>query len=130
LYNQYTVEDIVLRALAAVVVPWWVAGLSSRGSGGRTDDLPRLLLFLGSAVALGALCLVVYDTALLYNLGHLDALAPVALGATIVLAATRVLARRVPGRPPGRNVEWITRSAGWLLVLAAVPALPIRYGLG
>ncbi|GAB3854451.1 hypothetical protein GCM10027610_086050 [Dactylosporangium cerinum] len=38
-----------------------------------------LLLAVGSAAALGVLVLVVYDTALLYNFGHVPRLLPVAV---------------------------------------------------
>jgi hypothetical protein len=46
------------------------------------------------------------------------------------LAAARATAPLVPDRPPGRRRSWIAQSTGWLLVLAIVAALPIRYGLG
>jgi hypothetical protein len=36
----------------------------------------------------------------------------------------------VPRRPPRRGVHSIARTTAWLLVVAAVPALPVRYGLG
>ena len=130
LYNQYTVEDMAVRILAAAVVPWWVTSMSPPGSPNRTDNLPGLLVFVASTVGFGALVLVVYDTALLYNLGHLDTQLPLAALAIVVLAAARAIAPWVSNRLPGRGVHSIARMTGWLLILAAVPALPIRYGLG
>lgn len=130
LYNPYTVQDIAVRILAALVVPWWVSSRPPAGPRGRTDNLPGLLVFVASAAAVGLLVLVVYDTALLYNLGHLDAQLPFAALAIVVLAVARAVAPRVPDRSPGRGVHSIARATSWLLVLAAVPALPIRYGLG
>lgn len=130
LYNPYTVQDIAVRVLAALVVPWWVTSRIPAGPRGRTDNLPGLLVFVASAAAFGVFVLVVYDTALLYNLGHLDAQLPFAALAVVVVAAARAIAPRVPDRSPGRGVHSIARTTSWLLVLAAVPALPIRYGLG
>jgi hypothetical protein len=71
----------------------------------------------------------VYDTALLYNLGHLGAKLPSAAAALAVLVAARVMAPLMPQRPPGHGLESITRSFGAFLPLFFVPALPIRYGL-
>lgn len=129
LYNEYTVDDIVIRTFAAVVVPLWVARISRTGSPGRTDNLPGMLVFAASTAGLGLLVLVVYDTALLYNLGHLDTQVPIATVGLVMLVAARWAAPRIPDWPPGRGIDAMARSSGWLLVLAAVPALPIRYGL-
>src|SRR5690349_12037314 len=70
-----------------------------------------------STAALGLVVLTVYDTALLYNLGHLGARLPVAAAALAVLAAARVAAPLLPRRPPGPGVESITRSFGAFLPL-------------
>ena len=130
LHNQYTVDDIVLRSLVALVVPLAVTRLSTTAAPGRSDSVPGLLVFVASVAGLGAACLVVYDTALLYNLGHLDEQLPFAGVAVLVAVAARAAARRVPDRPPGPGVGSIAAATGWLLVLFMVPALPIRYGLG
>ena len=129
LHNPYTVDDIVIRIAAAIVVPLWAACLS-RESRNRTDNLPRLLAFTASVLGLGLLILVVYDTALLYNLGHLAAKLPIGSAALIIVATARCTALWVPGHPPGRCVGVVARSFGWLLVVFFIPALPIRYGLG
>jgi hypothetical protein len=72
--------------------------------------------------------LAVYDTALLYHLGHLPARLPGALVAAAVLVAARAAAR-LPGRDAGPTVSVELRALGWFLSLFFVPALAIRYGL-
>jgi hypothetical protein len=135
-HNPYTTDDLVVRGVAAVVVPLVIARLlptSSPPVAARTINLPGLLVFGASAASLGLLVLVVYDTALLYNLGHLDTQLPVAAAALLVLVAARTAAApaaAVPSRAPGPGIDTLARSTGWLLVLAFVPALPVRYGLG
>ncbi|WP_131756201.1 hypothetical protein [Actinomadura fibrosa] len=128
LRNPYTMHDILIRVIAAIAVPLWAAQMSGDAPG-RVHNLPGLLVFALSAVALGVLVLVVYDTALLYNLGHLNARLPVIAGALAVLACARVAARCVTDARASRGIDSITRSFGHLLVLFFVPALPIRYGL-
>jgi hypothetical protein len=129
LHNPYTLDDIWIRIVAAVVVPLWVACLPV-DSPEFSHRLPGLLTFAVSTVALGVLVLVVYDTALLYNLGHLAAELPGAAVALVVLVGTRFAVRLVPAGVPGRGIESIARSFGHLLTLFFLPALPIRYGLG
>jgi hypothetical protein len=128
LHNPYTTDDIVIRIVAAIVVPLW-AGRLAGPPPDWVPDLPALLVFAVSTAALGLVVLTVYDTALLYNLGHLGARLPVAAAALAVLAAARVAAPLLPRRPPGPGVESIARSFGAFLVLFFVPALPVRYGL-
>ena len=128
LHNPYTTDDIVIRIAAAIVVPLW-AGRLAGPPPDRVPGLPALLVFAVSTAALGLVVLTVYDTALLYNLGHLGARLPVTAAALAVLAAARVAATLLPYRPPGPGVESITRSFGAFLPLFFVPALPVRYGL-
>ncbi|GAA4633947.1 hypothetical protein GCM10023196_073530 [Actinoallomurus vinaceus] len=128
LRNPYTWDDLAIRAAAGLVVPLWTARLS-RDAADDARGLPGLLVFAASTLGLGLLILVVYDTALLYNLRHLVARLPIAVAAGTVSAAARAAARVVPERPPGRGVDSIARSFGWFLVLFFVPALPVRYGL-
>lgn len=139
--NPYTVDDLVLRMVSAIAVPLWAARLSRRPanpSSGDTGRLSGLLLFMVSSVCLATLILVVYDTALLYNLGHLPANLLTVTVALMILISTRYAARRwdrgrvfsaAPGRPGG-CVDSVTRTLGWSMALFYVPALPIRYGLG
>jgi hypothetical protein len=129
LYNPYTFDDILIRIAAAAVVPLWVSRLPTDAPE-SPHTLPGLLTFAVSTVALGLLVLVVYDTALLYNLGRLGAELPGAAVALLVLIGARFAERFVPARAPGRGIDSIARSFGWLLTLFFLPALPIRYGLG
>jgi hypothetical protein len=129
LHNPYTADDLLIRVAAAIVVPLWAARLS-RDAPERAHNLPGLLLFAISTVGLGVLILIVYDTALLYNLGHLDGRLPLIALAVVVLAAARIGVRFVTAAPAGRGIDSIVRSFGSLLVLFFVAALPIRYGLG
>jgi hypothetical protein len=76
-------------------------------------------------VALGAAVLVVYEKALLYNLGHLGRRLPIVAVALVVLAAARIAPRFVPAHVPGRGVDSIGRSFGRLLVLFFVPAVSV-----
>lgn len=130
-YNPYTVDDIVIRVLAAAVVPVVAARLRADGTPGETRNWPGLLVFVLAAAGLGIVVLVVYDTALLYNLGDLDRQQLlVGLSALLVVVGARRLALRVPDWSPGVGIDAMARSLSWLLALVAVPALSIRYGLG
>jgi hypothetical protein len=129
LHNPYTVDDILIRVAAAVVVPFWAARLS-RDLSEQGMGLPGLLAFAASTAGLGMLVLVVYDTALLYNLGHLDEQLPMAGAGLALLVASRMAARFLPAGRPGQGIESTARSFGWFLVAFFVAALPIRYGLG
>ena len=128
LRNPYTTDDIAIRIAAAVVVPMWARRLAGAPAD-RVPNLPALLAFAASTAALGFIVLTVYDTALLYNLGHLGAKLPVAAAALAALAAARVIAPLLPQRPPGRGLESIARSFRAFLPSFFVAALPIRYGL-
>ncbi|GAA4486798.1 hypothetical protein GCM10023191_013720 [Actinoallomurus oryzae] len=128
LRNPYTVDDIVIRIAAALVVPLLITRLSP-GAERPEPGVAGLLVFAVSAMAFGLLVLVVYDTALLYDLGDVGRRLPVALAALGVLAAARAAARLGPGRAAGPCVDSVARSFGWFLVLFFVPALPVRYGL-
>lgn len=122
LWNPYTVSDIVVRVVSGVVVPLLVTRLAE-----GADGPPRLVPFVVSLGAVGVLVLAVYDSALLYNLGHLAGWSPAAGCAVAALVAARWWARR-PGAD-GPTVGAVTASLGWFLVLFLVPALPLRYGL-
>ncbi|MFE0027731.1 hypothetical protein [Amycolatopsis sp. NPDC059021] len=129
LRNPWTTkQDLLIRAASGIVVPLWVSRFAG-DTGRRVRSLPDLVLFLISAGALGWLVLAVYDSALLYNLGHVPALLPGAAIATAVLVLARVLAHRVPHRTCGPGLAALIRSAAWLVVVFFVPALAIRYGL-
>lgn len=134
LRNPYTIDDIVIRIAAGAVVPLLARRLADApGDAGTADagvpDLPGLVVFIISTVALGVVVMTVYGTALLYNLGYLADKLPEAATALAVLALARVTARLVPRRTPGLPVEAVVRSLGVFLILFAVPALPLRYAM-
>lgn len=129
LRNPFTGDDLVLRAAAAILVPVWAARLPAACDEGPGHGPFGLLVASLSVAALGGLILVVYDTALLYNLGKLAGELPVAGLAAAALVVARAAAGRLPARPPGRGVASIGSSFGWFLVLFFVPALPVRYGI-
>ncbi|MFG2090239.1 hypothetical protein [Spirillospora sp. NPDC048823] len=130
LRNPYTMDDIVIRVCSAVVTPlllWWLAG-QEESEAGETSPV-RLLLFAASVWALGHLVLTVYDTALLYNLGHLGGRLPGAIVAMCVLVGARWTASRLRS-DAGAGVALSSIAGGlrWVLVLFFVPALAVRYG--
>ncbi|WP_432043859.1 hypothetical protein [Streptomyces cadmiisoli] len=130
LRNPYTVDDVVIRALSSVVTPLLLAALAARDTGTTRvpASVPGLLVFIGSLGTLGALVLVVYNTALLYNLGRLDDRLPFALAAAAALLGLRAAASRLPGRSAPTLSFMVHAIRHWLL-LFFVPALAIRYGL-
>ncbi|MGV9254239.1 hypothetical protein [Streptomyces sp. NPDC003697] len=130
LHNPYTVDDVLIRAVSAVVTPLLLARLAARDTGTALvpASMPGLLVFVGSLGALGALVLVVYDTALLYNLGRLDDRLPLVLGASLALLGLRAAASRVPdGSAP--TLSFVVHALRHWLLLFFAPALAVRYGL-
>lgn len=133
LRNPYTVDDIALRCVSALVTPPLLAALArvDRRRPVRRPSAGGLLLYLGSLATLGLLVLVVYDTALLYNLGRADERAPGAALALTVLAVCRRAAARQerPAARPGGAVAFVGHGVWWFLALFWVPALAVRYGV-
>ncbi|MEU6771021.1 hypothetical protein [Streptomyces sp. NPDC046759] len=132
LRNPYTVDDIVVRGVSAVLTPCllrWLAGRDTHTS--RTPaSVPGLLVFIGSLGALGTLVLVVYDTALLYNLGRLGERLPMAAVAVLALAGLRGAAARLrEPAAPGPTQAFAHHALGHWLALFFLPALAIRYGV-
>ncbi|XVQ12990.1 hypothetical protein ACQP1W_10670 [Spirillospora sp. CA-255316] len=129
LRNPYTVDDIVIRVCAALVTPAWIQWMA------RREPEPEghgagLLVFAVSTWALGHLVLTVYDTALLYNLGHVGGRLPGAVAAAVVLVATRWWAgRRSKGGEPGLASATVVAGIRWALAFFFVPALAVRYGV-
>ncbi|MER5866941.1 hypothetical protein [Kitasatospora sp. NPDC002040] len=128
LRNPWTVQDLVIRAVSAVLTAPLLNALARREPGAdREPGAAGLLLFAASLWAVGTLVMVVYDTALLYNLGHLGGRWPEALLALLVLAAT---ARRQGAGPAGgRGTAALDAALRRSLTLFLVPALAIRYGV-
>ncbi|MBD0673385.1 hypothetical protein [Streptomyces sp. CBMA156] len=138
LRNPYTVDDLVLRGLAACLTPPLIARLarSEPGTGGEpgADGQPgadgeparSLFRFALDLWAYGQLMLVLYDTVLLYNLARIGDRLPSAAAALAVLVATRAVPARAP-RPPGPHTAALAGTIGRALALFLVPALAIRY---
>ncbi|MGW1892673.1 hypothetical protein ACWCP6_20915 [Streptomyces sp. NPDC002004] len=131
LRNPFTWDDIALRALSAVLTPPLMALMGARDAAPSRWPLSAagLLLFIASLGSLGVLVLVVYDTALLYNLGRLDDRLPLAAAAACALAGSRLAARRVRAAPPGPAVRLAGHTLRRWLTLFLVPALAVRYGV-
>ncbi|MEU8342256.1 hypothetical protein SAMN05443665_102397 [Actinomadura meyerae] len=142
LHNPYTVDDIAIRVCSAVATPLlllWLAdheddapehsSSSEQSSRAEQPSFAQMLLFAVSVWALGHLVLTVYDTALLYNLGHLGGRLPGAVIAVCALVAARLASSRVRGGEPGVALASVTSGLKWALVLFFVPALAVRYGV-
>jgi hypothetical protein len=127
LRNPYTTDDLIIRVASAVVIPLVASRFSEPGAD-PVRSAGGLLVFALSTAAFGYLILAVYDTALLYNLGHLGRSWPGMAAAGLVLAGSRRIAARSPGSA-GPRVGLVIASSGWFLVLFFTPALAIRYGL-
>jgi hypothetical protein len=131
LHNPYTVDDIVIRACSAVVTPLLLRWLAGHEEDEHTPvSFPQMLLFAVSVWAMGHLVLTVYDTALLYNLGHLGGRLPGAAVASCALLASRyATARLKPNESAGLALSSVASGLRWTLLLFFVPALTIRYGV-
>jgi hypothetical protein len=142
LRNPYTGQDLALRAITGVASPILIHRLARRTRGPDLRPPPAsstvdVLLSAVSVGALGYLVLVVYDTALLYNLGHLSAHGPGILAAAVALIVARVLVRtrrlavsRRPPSHPGPGIDTLATALVWFTALFFVPALSIRYAIG
>ncbi|MFI6939442.1 hypothetical protein ACIBI4_09235 [Streptomyces sp. NPDC050418] len=132
LHNPYTTDDIVIRAASALVTPLLLRHLARRDTSTARlpATVPGLLLLIARLGALGVLVLVVYDTALLYNLGRLDDRLPLALTATATLLALHAATPRLrPARTPTPLLSFVLGTLTHWLPLFFLPALAIRYGL-
>ncbi|WAL74933.1 hypothetical protein OU787_27540 [Kitasatospora sp. YST-16] len=130
LHNPWTVQDVTIRVLSALLTTPLLLRAARRAPGPerRTDTL-GLLRFTAELWAVGTLVMVVYDTALLYNLRHLPARLPEAALALAVLTAT-TRDRRPPTARTGPGTTALATLLGRTLALFLVPALAVRYGLG
>ncbi|MFI0411421.1 hypothetical protein [Actinomadura sp. 3N508] len=134
LRNPYTTDDIVIRICSALATPlllrWLAAQEPEEDTPKTTVSFVQMLLFAVSVWALGHLVLTVYDTALLYNLGHLNGRLPGAAVALCILVVSRWTSSRLsPGRDADIGLSSIAGGLRWTLVLFFVPALAIRYGV-
>ncbi|RAJ41826.1 hypothetical protein K353_02937 [Kitasatospora sp. SolWspMP-SS2h] len=130
LRNPWTVQDVVIRALSALLTAPLLLRVARRAPGPeRRSDTLGLLRFAAELWAVGTLVMVVYDTALLYNLRHLSDRWPEAVLAPALLAAT-ALDRRPGPAATGPGTAALDLLLRRTLVLFLLPALAIRYGLG
>lgn len=131
LRNPFTIDDILVRVCSAVVTPLGIAWLARRDRGASSPmTVAGLLRFAASAGAVGYLVLVVYDGALLYNLGHVVDALPGALVALLALGAARFSGVLLPASAvPGAAVTAVAFGLRWSLALFMVPALAVRYGV-
>ncbi|MFE1319511.1 hypothetical protein [Kitasatospora phosalacinea] len=133
LYNPWTVQDVAIRTLSALCTAPLLLRAARRAPGAeRRPGTLGLLRFAAELWAVGTLVMVVYDTALLYNLRHLPGRWPEAALALAVLAATAYDRRRpAPAAAiPGPGTAALTVLLHRTLVLFLPPALAVRYGLG
>jgi hypothetical protein len=138
LYNPWTQSDLYARWLAAaVVLLGWGARRLTHSEPPPTMSAPRLglfglLVFFVGAAAAGAVVLVMYDAALLYNLGHLRSHLPI-LGASLIFGSLAALLRsrdtatRVSSTEPGPGLSGLTAVLGLFAVGFFAPSLSIRY---
>ncbi|MFJ9949916.1 hypothetical protein [Kitasatospora sp. NPDC091207] len=126
LRNPYTVDDLVIRAVSALVTPPLI-GWIARREADTASRSPGAVVFALDLWAYGHLMLVLYDTALLYNLSRLDERLPGAITAVGVLGLTRLLPRSRRDAPAGPRVTALTDTLGRGLALFLVPALAVRY---
>ncbi|MBO2458892.1 hypothetical protein [Actinomadura violacea] len=129
--TPYAVDDIVIRACTGLVTPLLIRWLARQDTDAPAiASFAQMLLFAVSVWALGQLVLTVYDTALLYNLGHLGGRLPGAVVTAAILVAARWQAARTsPGGASGLALNSIGTGLRWALALFFVAALPIRYGV-
>ncbi|GAB1639756.1 hypothetical protein [Krasilnikovia sp. MM14-A1259] len=135
MHTAYTMQDLVLRAVSGVITALAVIRLGRRAPVSPDAVGPRsatdLLAFAASTAALGYLILALYDSVLLYSMGRVDDHLPGAAVAAVVLAGSRLAARRRHGAAPGGAcLDALTTGLSWWLALFLIPALAIRYELG
>jgi len=143
--NPFTTDDLVLRAVACLVIPMYIAWICraeerrSPATEGAMVAGPSgvlgLLAFLAGAGALSYVVLAFYDAFLLYNLAHLPRYASgiaislvVAAGASFV--APRVdaaLARATGARVPSPAIDVCVSALRAFTLLFFVPSLTLRY---
>ena len=145
--NPYTQQDLVLRGVACVLVPVYIAWVSRRerldlaeGLADGPSGVLGLLTFLAGAGAIAYAVLAFYDTLLLYNLAHLPRYANGLVTAFGVSAAASFAAPRVDaalakanataGHSPSLAVDGCVSALRAFTVLFFVPSLALRYGGG
>ncbi|HEY6794498.1 MAG TPA: hypothetical protein VI248_07430 [Kineosporiaceae bacterium] len=136
LRNPWTGADLVLRAASMLVTAPLVGLLLRPGLDrhARTAVPHRrsavgFLCALAGAGALAMLVLIVYDTALLYNLARLPGQLPAAGLAVASLAATARVGPPDPCAASGPRLAVLVEGLRRLVSIVFVPALTLRYGM-
>jgi hypothetical protein len=140
--NPYTHDDLVLRAIACVATPMYIAWISRAA---RRAAVPAetsgpsgvlgLLAFLAGAGAISYVVLALYDAFLLYNLAYLPRYMPglviaLVIAAVASFAAPRVdaaVARLTGARVPSLGIAAAVSALRTFTVLFFVPSLSLRY---
>ena len=137
--NPFTNDDLVLRAIACVLTPMyiaWIARLEARRSPPRLSDGPSgvlgLLAFLAGAGAISYIVLALYDALLLYNLAHFPRYASGIVQALVVAAAAAFAAPRVDAlvwrsTGPSPGIDLCVSALRAFTILFFVPSLSLRY---
>ena len=141
--NPYTTDDLVLRAVACLLVPVYIASIAKRedqrspvsAAPAGPSGVLGLLAFLAGAGAISYVVLALNDAFLMYNLAHFPRYASgIALSLVIAALASyaspRVdgaLARATHGRVPSPAVDICVSALRTFTVLFFVPSLSLRY---
>ena len=142
LANPYTRDDLVLRAVACLVVPVYIAWISRReerrsavASARGPAGVLGLMAFLAGAGAISYVVLALYDAFLLYNLAHFPRYASgiaislvVAAGASF--AAPRIdaaVASATGAATPSPGIDVLVSALRAFTILFFVPSLSLRY---
>jgi hypothetical protein len=140
--NPYTHDDLVLRAVACVLVPVYIACISRLEARRAPAEVPAgpsgvlgLLAFLAGAGGLSYVVLALYDAFLLYNLAHLPRYASgiavsLLVAAAASFAAPRIdeaLARATGARVPSPAIDVCVSALRAFTLLFFVPSLSLRY---
>lgn len=149
--NPYTNDDLVLRAMACLIVPVYIAWIarrearrapsrsSARAPAAGPSGVLGLLAFLAGAGAISYVVLALYDALLLYNLAHLPryasgialslAIATVAMFAAprVDAAVGRARARAMGAQSTAPSIDVCVSALRTFTVLFFVPSLSLRY---
>lgn len=143
--NPYTNDDLVLRGIACLIVPVyiaWIARVEARRAPAPTanEDGPSgvlgLLAFLAGAAAIAYVVLALYDAFLLYNLAHLPRYASGIAVSLVVAAVASFAAPRVDAAlakvigtaaAPSPAMDVCVSGLRFFTILFAVPSLALRY---
>jgi len=133
--NPWTNDDLVLRALSALVTPFWIT-LAYRLEGECDERRPTgvlgLFAFLAGAGGVAYLVLAAYDALLLYNLAHAGRYAMGSVFAVLVVALASFATPRVDAIAaryfaPSAAMDAMISALRTFTVLFFIPSLAIRY---